>query len=86
MKLFVGNLSYDVTQESLEEAFKPFGTVVSAQVIMDRETGRSRGFGFVEMSTKEEAEAAVQGLDGKPLEGRNLAVNPAKENTRPRRG
>lgn len=84
-KLFVGSLSFDVDQDSLRKAFEEFGTVVSAQVIMDRETGRSRGFGFVEMETLDEAQAAIKGLDGQSIAGRNVVVNAAKENNRPRR-
>ncbi|MCB1135684.1 MAG: RNA-binding protein [Chlamydiia bacterium] len=79
-KLFVGNLSYEVGDEELREVFEPFGKVVSAQVITDRETGRSRGFGFVEMSTHDEADAAIAGLDGTSVHGRNIGVNPAKDN------
>ena len=77
-KLFVGSLSYTVTDDQLNDAFAPFGTVVSAKVIMDRETGRSKGFGFVEMSTDEEAQAAVKGLDGKEVGGRAVAVSEAR--------
>lgn len=79
-KLFVGSLSYDVDQSGLEEVFSEFGTVVSAQVIKDRDTGRSRGFGFVEMETQEEAEAAIKGLDGKEINGRSVVVSHSKEN------
>jgi len=77
-KLYVGNLSYNVTNESLSAMFSSFGTVDSAQVIMDRETNRSKGFGFVEMSSGPEADAAIQALDGKDNDGRNLKVNEAK--------
>ncbi|HSW98947.1 MAG TPA: RNA-binding protein [Candidatus Saccharimonadales bacterium] len=77
-KLFVGSLSYSVTDDQLNDAFAPFGTVVSAKVIMDRETGRSKGFGFVEMSTDEEAQAAIKGLDGKEIGGRAVAVSEAR--------
>jgi RNA recognition motif-containing protein len=77
-KLFVGSLSYSVNDDQLNDAFAPFGTVVSAKVIMDRETGRSKGFGFVEMSTDEEAQAAVKGLDGKEVGGRAVAVSEAR--------
>jgi len=77
-KLYVGNLSYDVTGEKLEELFGQFGTVESAEVISDRYSGRSKGFGFVEMSTEEEAQAAIAGLDGKEHEGRALKVNEAR--------
>jgi cold-inducible RNA-binding protein len=77
-KLFVGSLSYGVNDDQLAEAFAPFGTVVSAKVIMDRESGRSKGFGFVEFSTEEEAQAAVKGMDGKELNGRTIAVSEAR--------
>jgi RNA recognition motif-containing protein len=77
-KLFVGSLSYGVTDDQLNDAFAQFGTVVSAKVIMDRDTGRSKGFGFVEMSTDEEAQAAVKGLDGKEIGGRAVAVSEAR--------
>lgn len=77
-KLYVGNLSYSTTDESLNGAFAAFGTVASARVIMDRETGRSKGFGFVEMTSDEEAQKAVAEMDGKDLDGRNLKVAEAK--------
>lgn len=77
-KLFVGSLSYGVTDDQLNDAFAQFGTVISAKVIMDRETGRSKGFGFVEMSTDEEAQAAVKGMDGKEIAGRAVAVSEAR--------
>src|SRR5688500_8473153 len=77
-KLYVGNLSFDTTTQDLETMFGESGTVQSANIIEDRETGRSRGFGFVEMSSKEEAKAAISALDGKEVEGRNLKVNEAK--------
>jgi RNA recognition motif-containing protein len=77
-KLFVGNLSYSVTSESLEELFKQFGEVVSAAVISDRETGRSKGFGFVEMADDAAADAAIKALDGNDHDGRNLTVNEAR--------
>ena len=77
-KLYVGNLSFDTSSEQLETIFGEAGTVQSASVVEDRETGRSRGFGFVEMSTKEEAQAAITALDGKDVDGRNLKVNEAK--------
>jgi cold-inducible RNA-binding protein len=77
-KLYVGNLAYEVTSDDLAELFKPFGTVESANVIQDRDTGRSKGFGFVEMSTDEEAQAAIKALDGQEKGGRNLKVNEAK--------
>ncbi len=77
-KLYVGNLSYSTTDESLNGAFAAFGTVASARVIMDRETGRSKGFGFVEMASDEEAIKAVAAMDGQDLDGRNLKVAEAK--------
>jgi cold-inducible RNA-binding protein len=77
-RLFVGSLSYNTTDERLAEAFAAAGTVVSAKVITDRDSGRSKGFGFVEMSTAEEAKAAIQMFDGKELDGRTLTVNLAK--------
>ena len=77
-KLYVGNLSYKLTSSDLQALFAPFGTVVSAQVIEDRESGRSKGFGFVEMSTDEEAQAAINGLHGQDNGGRPLTVNEAR--------
>ena len=78
MNIYVGNLSYNTTNEDLNETFSPFGEVVSAQVIMDRDTGRSRGFGFVEMADETSARDAISGLNGKDLGGRSLTVNEAK--------
>jgi RNA recognition motif-containing protein len=77
-KLYVGNLSYSTTSATLEEMFAPFGKVDSATVVEDRDTGRSKGFGFVEMSSDAEAQAAIQGLDGKEKEGRTIKVNEAR--------
>jgi RNA recognition motif-containing protein len=77
-KLYVGNLTYETTSGDLEQLFAPFGTVQSAQVIMDRDTGRSKGFGFVEMSSDAEAQAAIAAMSGKNVGGRNLTVNEAK--------
>lgn len=77
-KLFVGSLAYAVGDDQLEEFFKEAGTVVSAKVIIDRDSGRSKGFGFVEMGSEEEAKAAVDQLNGKELEGRAIAVNEAR--------
>src|SRR5438309_8605975 len=77
-KLYVGNLSYGVTDSALEQMFAAHGTVQSAQVIMDRDTGRSKGFGFVEMKTEQEAQAAIAAMNGKEVEGRALTVNEAK--------
>jgi RNA recognition motif-containing protein len=81
MNIYVGNLSREVTESELKEAFAAFGEVTSASVIKDKFTGDSRGFGFVEMPNKEEADQAIAGLNGKELKGRNLNVNEA----RPRR-
>ena len=77
-KLYVGNLSYGTTDSDLRSMFEEFGSVESAQVIMDRETGRSKGFGFVEMGSQQEAEAAIKALNGKDMDGRALTVNEAK--------
>jgi RNA recognition motif-containing protein len=77
-KLYVGNLAYSVRDESLQEAFSRFGTVNSAKVMMDRETGRSKGFGFVEMASDAEAQAAINGMNGQALEGRPAVVNVAR--------
>jgi cold-inducible RNA-binding protein len=78
MKLYVGNLSYDVNNATLENLFAPFGTVRSAQVIQDRDTNRSKGFGFVEMADDNAAHAAIEGLHEKEHDGRPLTVNQAK--------
>src|ERR1044072_2448305 len=85
-KLYVGNLSFRTTSEELREAFAAVGTVESASVIEDRETGRSRGFAFVEMATPEEAAAAIQGFNGKYFGGRNCKSNEAKPRTDRRGG
>jgi cold-inducible RNA-binding protein len=77
-KLYVGGLSYSVTDSQLQQMFANHGTVESAKVVMDRETDRSRGFGFVEMGTQEEAEKAIASLNGTQHEGRSLTVNIAK--------
>lgn len=77
-KLYVGNLAYSVRDDSLQQAFAEFGNVTSAKVMMDRETGRSKGFGFVEMGSDAEAQAAINGMNGQPLEGRNIVVNEAR--------
>ncbi len=78
MKLYVGNLSFNTSTEDLEKIFGEVGTVESTNIIEDRETGRSRGFGFVEMSTKEAAQTAIATLNGKEIDGRELTVNEAK--------
>ena len=77
-KLYVGNLSYQTESSELQEMFSEFGQVQSAEVISDRETGRSKGFGFVEMSSEDEAQAAIAGMNGKEMGGRALTVNEAK--------
>jgi len=77
-KLYVGNLAYSVSDSDLQAMFEPHGAVQSAQVIMDRDTGRSKGFGFVEMGSDQEAQAAIAALNGKEVEGRALTVNEAR--------
>jgi hypothetical protein len=77
-KLYVGNLAYSVRDNDLEQSFGEFGTIVSAKVMMERDTGRSKGFGFVEMGTDAEALAAVEGMNGASLQGRALTVNEAR--------
>ncbi len=78
MKLYVGNLSFNVNEDELTELFSQAGSVQSASIVTDRDTGRSRGFGFVEMGSKEEGEAAIAQLNGTDLDGRNLTVNEAR--------
>ena len=86
MNIYVGNLAYGVTDDELREAFSAFGEVSRASVIMDRDTGRSKGFGFVEMPDNSQAEAAINGLNEKDLSGRAIRVNEAKpREDRPRR-
>ena len=77
-KLYVGNLSYETTDSDLQNLFEPHGTVQSAQVIMDRDAGRSKGFGFVEMNNDQQAQAAIQALNGQESNGRTLTVNEAR--------
>ena len=77
-KLYVGNLAYSVRDDSLLQAFSQYGTVTSAKVMMDRETGRSKGFGFVEMGSDPEAQAAINGMNGQPVDGRAVVVNEAR--------
>ncbi len=87
MNIYVGNLSRDLSESELREAFEAYGTVQSASIIKDKFSGDSRGFGFVEMPNKEEADKAISGLNGKELKGRNLTVNEARPRTdRPRTG
>jgi len=77
-KLYVGNLAYSIRDNDLEQAFSQFGTVTSAKVMMERDTGRSKGFGFVEMGSDAEAQAAINGMNGQPLGGRSVVVNEAR--------
>ena len=87
MKLYVGNLPYNLTESELEEMFHEFGTVESVKIINDRESGRSRGFGFVEMTSREEGENAIETLNNKEIKNRSLVVNearPRKEKSRRR--
>jgi len=86
-KLYVGNLPYQMRDSDLEQAFSQFGSVTSAKVMMERETGRSKGFGFVEMGSDAEAQAAINGMNGQPLGGRSVVVNEARPmEQRPRSG
>ena len=85
MNIYVGNLSYEVTQEDLQKAFEVFGNVESSKVIWDMYTGRSKGFGFVEMPDSAEADSAIEGLDRKDLKGRTLKVNKARARSEGRR-
>ena len=87
-KLYVGNLPYQVRDSDLEQAFSQFGQVTSAKVMMERETGRSKGFGFVEMGSPAEAQAAIEGMNGQQIGGRGLVVNEARpmESRPPRSG
>ncbi len=84
MKIYIGNMSYDTTEDNLRQAFEAYGEVSTVDVIMDRDSGRPKGFAFVEMASKEEAMAAISGLCGQELNGRELNVNEAKP--RPQRG
>ena len=86
MKIYVGNLSYSTSSEELRTLFEEFGTVESAEVVMDRNTNRSRGFGFTEMSSSEEANAAIAALDGKDVDGRPLKVSEARPKRTESRG
>jgi len=86
MNIYVGNLSYNTTDEDLEKMFQEFGTVSEGKIITDRDTGRSKGFGFVEMPNQAEGDEAIKELDGKEIDGRNIKVNVAKpKEDRPRR-
>jgi len=86
MNIFVGNLSSEANESDLRAAFEPFGNVDSAVIIKDKISGQAKGFGFVEMPTKSEAEAAIEGLNGKPFKGKNLTVNEARPRTENRSG
>jgi len=86
MNIYVGNLSFDVTEEDLKEAFSAFGQVESVKIIKDNYSGRSKGFGFVEMPDKNEAQSAIEGLQGKDMKGRAINVNEARPRTEGRRG
>ena len=86
MNIYVGNLSYQVSEEELQKAFEAYGQVESAKIIKDNYSGRSKGFGFVEMPVNEEAEAAIAGLNGKDLKGRAVTVNKARPRTESRGG
>jgi len=86
MKIYVGNLSYEVTEEDLRQEFGAFGEVTSADIVTDKYSGRPRGFGFVEMATKSEAEAAIAGLNGKTLKDRTVVVNEARPRSDSRGG
>ena len=86
MKIYVGNLSYEVSEEDLKEVFNPFGQIESVKVISDKFSGRSKGFGFVEMSSSSEGQAAIEGLNGKELKGRAMNVNEARPQSENRGG
>ncbi len=85
MNIYVGNLSYEVTEEDLRTSFESFGKVESANIIQDKYSGKSKGFGFIEMPSAEEAKSAIEGLNGKDLKGRNLNVNEARPRSESRR-
>lgn len=81
MNIYVGNLAYEITDKDLEASFAPYGQVTAARIVIDRETNRARGFGFVEMANAAEAQAAIKALNGKDLKGRTLTVNEARPKT-----
>ena len=84
MQIYVGNMNYGMSEEDLKDVFSAYGEVVSTKIIIDRDTGRSKGFGFVEMSTEDEARAAIADLDGKEVSGRNLRVSEAQRKSQGR--
>lgn len=85
MNIFAGNLSYRLTEEDLHDAFSEFGTVTQVRIVTDQETGKSKGFGFVTMPNDQEAQKAIDGLNGEEVMGRAMNVNPARERTRDRK-
>jgi RNA recognition motif-containing protein len=85
-KLYVGNLSYNTTEDGLKNLFSGFGSVASAKIVFDRDSGNSKGFGFIEMSSDEEARAAITGVNGREFDGRQLRVNEAMDKPRRDRG
>jgi len=85
MNIYVGNLSYDMTENDLQQLFEEYGSTTRVTIINDRDTGRSKGFGFVEMEQAADAEKAIQELDGQAVKGRNIRVNQAQERSKPRR-
>lgn len=85
-KIYVGNLSFNVEESALSEVFQQYGSVSSCKIIMDRDTGRSKGFAFIEMSSSADAQTAISNLDGKDLDGRGLRVNEAKPQEKRERG
>jgi len=86
MNIYVGNLSYETTEQDLRQAFEAFGQVTSANIISDKITGQSKGFGFIEMSAKEQAQAAIEGMNGKEIKGRAVNVNEARPRNNDRTG
>ena len=86
MNIYIGNLAYEITEDELRKAFEAFGQVESAKIIQDNYSGRSKGFGFVEMPEEAEAQSAIDGLDGKEMKGRTLKVNKARARSEGRRG
>ena len=85
MNIYIGNLSYDLSEEELRQAFEPYGEISSVKLVTDRYTGQSKGFGFIEMANNEEAQAAIDGLNGKELMGRNIKVSEARPRSEGRR-